>query len=249
MPFPYSDSAGWVLWYSESPTAARDGYERRYSHLSWATDCPPESCGTSNGRWRGVVGGDTIESALRECAAWRLSDSGRRDYENIISQGRRFMLYNIDLAETSSVDPFPPFVAPLTPDEELRKKKMIKLKFTRESGKLVLSVNATGLHETLDAIGCRTQTAGGITRYESRPHAPTLVADTAGNTLSTEIFLVKPPEGKTEITYNLSEIYNRPPSLDQLRRLARSADEKARAILEHYQPVDIQVSIQKKLIG
>lgn len=239
MPYAYNDANGWILWTVENG--------QRYEHVSFNADfrCPADA--SHNGRGTGCVGAPSVEAAIIEANAWR--DGNPTIYQQILTMGRSFVFYNYQQSETCDVLPFAQIPAPLTPDEELRKKKMIKLKFTRESGKLVLSVNATGLHETLDAIGCRTQTAGGVTRYESRPHAPTLVADTSGNTLSTEIFLVKPPEGKTETTYNLSEVYQRPPSLEQLRRLANSANEKARAILEHYQPVDIQVSIQKKLIG
>lgn len=239
MPYAYNDADGWIMW-----SANEHG---RREHCSFSLDQPCPVGSSSNGRTSGCVGGPTIEAALIEAEAYRIARAGR--YQIHLDAGLHFIFYNYKTSETCDVRPFTSIATPLTPEEESRKKKMIKLKFTRESGKLVLSVNATGLHETLDAIGCKTQTAGGVTRYESRPHAPTLVADTSGNTLSTEIFLVKPAEGKTETTYNLSEVYNRPPSLDQLRRLANSANEKARAILEHYQPVDIQVSIQKKLIG
>lgn len=132
------------------------------------------------------------------------------------------------------------------PDDEyppgLEKKNMVLIKYLREGGKLMVSINAQGLHEILDSIG--VQTEGDPARYKDRPYSVEAVANTSSMILSTETLLVKQYPAK----FDLSVVFIKPPSLDSLKKLAQSGYEQCRKILEHYQPIDIQVEIQKKVL-
>lgn len=126
------------------------------------------------------------------------------------------------------------------PDPNAERKSMIKLNVKREGGRVFLYVNAKGMHDVLDQIGVPTD--GGIL-YKDRPRTTFMVADRVSNTLSTEVLLRKEYPAK----FDLSTVYaDPPPSFSSLQRLTESAFEQSRKILEHYQPIDISVSIQKK---
>lgn len=133
-----------------------------------------------------------------------------------------------------------------TPDEEFpqgsEKVKMVNIKFLRENGRLMLSVDSTGLHEILDSIG--VQTEGSPLRYRDRPYAVDAVANVTSYTLSTETLLIK----QYPVKFDLSALFSKPPNMEALTKLAQSSFEQVRKILEHYQPIDIQVEIQKKVL-
>jgi hypothetical protein len=105
--------------------------------------------------------------------------------------------------------------------------------------KLYLHINATKLHETLAALG--VPKVGN--RFENRPTSRTAIADASFN-LSTEVFLVAEYPAK----FDLSQVFTAPPSLSNLKRLCNSSFDAVRRILEHYQPIDISVEIQKKAV-
>lgn len=118
---------------------------------------------------------------------------------------------------------------------------MVELKVKREGGRLWLYVNAKGLHDILDAIGVGTSQMG--TMYADRPRADVTIASRSNNVLSTEVFLRKEYPAK----FDLSTVYvDPPPSVASLQRLTESARDQTRRILEHYQPIDITVSISRK---
>lgn len=119
------------------------------------------------------------------------------------------------------------------------RKSMIKLNVKREGGRLFLYVNASGLHSILDQIGVPSTAE----MYNDRPRAAETVANRTTHTISTDALLRKQYPAK----FDLSTVYtDPPPSIASLQRLTESAFEQTRKILEHYQPIDISVSIQKK---
>lgn len=239
MPGTYSDSLNWIIgpcYDNGAPTLAD------YCKFTTAGICPAAdmSVGTDSSNGRGYVGGNTQSEALREFAAW--SRIAAYDDQRLAWAGRGFIycLYNYSSGECVPVN----VASPLTPEEIARSKRMMNVKLFKESGKLFLTVDAAGLHETLDAIGCQTETTGTVTQYKDRPHTSVAVLDASSHTLSTELLLKK---GVQRV--DLSTVYPRPPTGENLKKLANSANDKCRQILEHYQPIDIQVTIQKKVLG
>lgn len=130
--------------------------------------------------------------------------------------------------------------APRLPPPTREGKRMIDLNVKREGGRLYLYVNAKGLHDTLDRIG--VPFSGEM--YTDRPRATTAVCDRSSHVLSTETLLKRQYPAK----YDLSAVYTEPTNSANLKRLVDSAFEQTRRILEHYQPIDIKVSIQKKVL-
>ena len=143
---------------------------------------------------------------------------------------------------------------------------MIKVGIDRVAGKLCLLVNAKEFHEQLDEIGCTYLN----NRYNDRPASASTIA-TNTHLMSTEVLLLRDykeveivkrkkavVEGeKSEVTVvkmpvtaciDLSAVWSNPPSFEQLKKLCNSANDAARKILEHYQPIDICVEIHKKIV-
>lgn len=118
---------------------------------------------------------------------------------------------------------------------------MLKLNVKRESGRLYLYVDAKGLHDILDRLGVTS--SGGM--YDHRPRTNHAVADRANRMISTEVLLRKEYPAK----YDLSSVFTEPPNIATLQQLTESGFEQTRKILEHYQPIDIAVSIQAKPPG
>lgn len=119
------------------------------------------------------------------------------------------------------------------------KKEMINIKVGRPNGKLTLFVDAKGLHDTLDSIGVEHDG----TMYKDRPASSYSVANNS-YVISTETLLRREYPAK----FDLSAVYTNPPGFPKLKQLCESAYEQARKILEHYQPIDISVDIQKKIL-
>jgi hypothetical protein len=100
---------------------------------------------------------------------------------------------------------------------------MISTKITREAGKLMLVINAKDFHDTLDSLGV----AHDGTMYLHRPTAETAVANRR---------------------FEISGVWSTPPTNANLTALCGSALPAARKILDHYQPIDISIEIQKKIV-
>jgi hypothetical protein len=129
-----------------------------------------------------------------------------------------------------------------SPDSLLEDSKgdiMIDVGIKREKGKLYLVINAKDFHDTLDSIGC-THTNG---VYDNPPNADATVMN-ARFEMSTKCLLVKQYPAK----FDLTGLTNTPPRNEQLKGLCESAYAAGRRILDHYQPIDISIQIQKKLI-
>jgi hypothetical protein len=116
---------------------------------------------------------------------------------------------------------------------------MISTKITREAGKLMLVINAKDFHDTLDSLGV----AHDGTMYLHRPTAETAVANRRFE-ISTDCLLKRQYPAKFE----LSGVWSTPPTNANLTALCGSALPAARKILDHYQPIDISIEIQKKIV-
>lgn len=116
---------------------------------------------------------------------------------------------------------------------------MIKTRITREEGKLMLVVDAKEFHETLDSLGV----AHDGEKYLHRPAADTSIANRRFE-MSTECLLTR----KWPAKFELAGIWSTPPTNANLTALCASAIPAARKILDHYQPIDISIEIQKKII-
>jgi len=139
--------------------------------------------------------------------------------------------------------PESPEFMPNTPGIEIPRHPdmMAKIGITRckTTNKLLLSVDAKPLHDLLDSIGCAVDAENA---YKDRPSASFSTVER--ETISTELLLRR----QYPTTISLSGIYRTPPSIQQLRDLCGSAHAQIRKILQHYQPIDISVTINKKIL-
>lgn len=117
---------------------------------------------------------------------------------------------------------------------------MIKTNITREAGKLMLVINAKDFHETLDSLGVSHQDG----MYQHRPASNGSVVEGRRFEISTECLLKRQYPAKFELT----GIWSTPPTHANLTALCASALPAARKILDHYQPIDISIEIQKKIV-
>ena len=129
-------------------------------------------------------------------------------------------------------------IAERAPPAGAERTSMITLNVKRKGGRVFLLVNAKGMHDILDSIG--VPAVNGV--YSDRPRATDLVANRTTHIISTEALLRK----EYPAEFDLSVVYgaDHPPNIANLQRLTESAFEQTRKILEHYQPIDITVSIQ-----
>lgn len=117
---------------------------------------------------------------------------------------------------------------------------MIKARITRPQGRLTLEIDAKEFHETLDAIGVRHEDG----MYQDRPDTGYAIADGARYVMSTNCLLKREYPAK----FDLTGIWSNPPRFENLKVLCESAYAQARKILDHYQPIDISIEIQKKVV-
>lgn len=135
------------------------------------------------------------------------------------------------------------YYAPPVPTETEQKDKqgakMIDVSIKRDAGKLMLVVNAKDFHSELDRIGCAHQDG----MYLNRPATNVAVASNRFE-MSTECLLKREYPAK----FDLSGLFTNIPTTAQLKSLCESAYAAGRKILDHYQPIDINIHIQKKII-
>lgn len=119
---------------------------------------------------------------------------------------------------------------------------MARIAITRDkaTNRLLLTIDAKPLHDMLDAIGCLVDDSG---NYRDRPPAQTSTC--TQSTISTEALLKR----SYPTVISLSGVFSQPPTVHQLRELCSSAHAQIRTILLHYQPIDISVTINKRVIG
>lgn len=129
--------------------------------------------------------------------------------------------------------PVAPVAAPTSPNSLL-----VDVSITRnkQNSNLELVVNAKSLHDHLDQMGVRHSDAV----YLSQPESSRVLT---GSGLSTSPFLRR----EYPVRIDLTGVFTSPPTRNRLVTLSRTAHDAIRRILEHYQPVDIKVSIHKRI--
>ena len=151
-------------------------------------------------------------------------------------------LFTEDIFQRGCIMPAAPTPTPLPASAINPAERMVHVAVKRDTtngSRLFLYVDAKKLHETLTSLG--VPKTG--TRFDNRPASRQSVADASFN-LSTEVFL----NAEYPAKYDLSAVFANPPSLANLKKLCNSSFEAVRKILEHYQPIDISVEIQKKAV-
>ena len=118
---------------------------------------------------------------------------------------------------------------------------LVDINIRREAGVLKMFVNAKELHNTLEVLGVKPV---GPT-FPNGPVSDYTVIDLRRNRISTDVLLRR----EYPATYSLSGIFLTPPTVAQLTKIAQSAVDVTREILEHYQPIDISVKIQPKVVN
>lgn len=116
----------------------------------------------------------------------------------------------------------------------------VKMKFRRESGKAILSLDATDLHTYLRELGV-TETDG---KFQDGPHSDYEEIDTYNTKISPRLLLKSGPQ-----TVEISRLFNRPMTLDQLTRLSDSAKGVVEEVVNHYRPIEISVVIAGKKVA
>ena len=109
---------------------------------------------------------------------------------------------------------------------------------SKPTNRLELVVNAKALHDHLDLIG--VPHTGGV--YQDQPETNRVLS---GSSLSTSPFLRR----EYPLRIDLTGVFTTPPTRSRLAALCRTAHDAVRRVLEHYQPVDIRVSIHKRVAG
>lgn len=124
-----------------------------------------------------------------------------------------------------------------TPGAE--RKSMVKIGIARKLGKVTLTVDAKGLHDVLDTLG--VPHSGNM--YSDRPRANEAVLNRSTGVISTEVLLRR----EYPATFDLSGVFTEPPNPSMFQRIGDSGYDQVRKVLEHYQPIDINVTISKKI--
>lgn len=124
----------------------------------------------------------------------------------------------------------------------------------RDKGKIILRCDVSGLHNYLDSLGIEIDTQ--YHRYASAPPVASGadVVNTADHTLSTRALLSrkywKDPTTNQIVPgmlqYDLLVAYQTPPNVAALQSIADSIEVAYHAIISHYQPVEISVSLVRK---
>jgi hypothetical protein len=116
----------------------------------------------------------------------------------------------------------------------------VKMKFRRENGKATLNLDASELHTYLRELGVAEEDG----KFKDGPYSDYPQIDTYSNRLSPRILLTTGPQ-----VVDLASLFNRPLTLDQLTRLADSASDVVRTVVDHYRPIEISVVIAGKKVA
>lgn len=214
--------------------------------------------------WQLISMGDSLEGAQEYIDREYLAYPSRNYVVRLYDSELDHVIYQLQprqLGEWTAarLEEFPEIAWSETKTNSGDFKKMIKTGVRRIDGKLMLYVNAADFHKELDSIGVRHD---GM-MYSEGPATSNAVASSS-HQMSTNMLLKRDYKELTVIdvvngekvekkipvtaTANLSTVFTTPPSLDQLKRLCNSANDAARKILTHYQPIDISVEIHKRVL-
>lgn len=180
------------------------------------------------------LGSAEYRARWNENDAWHYVGRGPQDHTDDYTETPLAETYEDYLNSKGLIMPANPNApAPSTPDA------LVDIRIAREDGKLTLSINAKPLHDMLDSVGARFTG----NKYDDRPQ--TSFGVISSNKLSTELFLMR--EYPVKLALNVH--YTKPPALADLKALCESGHTAVKAILTHYQPIDISYSIQKLVKG
>ncbi len=121
-------------------------------------------------------------------------------------------------------------------------------KLTKERGKIILRLDCTGLHNYLEAIGVRSSASDG--RYQDAPADRYDAVNPGTHKLLPKAlcFRTKLPSGvwSSVVDIDIMRQYSVPPTLDAIKLISESVGEARQAVIDHYQPVEISISITSK---
>lgn len=148
------------------------------------------------------------------------------------------------------VDPATPTDAPSPAPTKLTTARLL-----RDKGKLTLRLDVTGLHAYLDAIGIGRDP--GYSRYLDSPTNGAEIVDTRTHKVSPRALMstkyhINPDTGTAEpgiLVYDILRVYSTPPTMATMEVIAESVREATIATINHYQPVEISVSVTSRRLG
>jgi oligoribonuclease NrnB/cAMP/cGMP phosphodiesterase (DHH superfamily) len=115
----------------------------------------------------------------------------------------------------------------------------IKIKFTRQTGKAFLNLDATELHEYLKEQGATLNAEG--TEFADQPYSEHSEIDTYSNRIAPRLLL---KVGLQSV--DLGAYYRQPVGIDILNQLADRAGDVVRVVVDHYRPIEISVVVTGK---
>lgn len=213
-------------------------------------------------------------NSLEGCEAWIDYDwaTRERDYalrvfdsqiSHVVIQLQPNLIYDESWCQEFPDIPYSEY-STLTPNLTGKIRNMIKVKGARVGGKLMLLINAKEFHDELDKIGV----AHDGSKYLDQPSSSCEIANSSFS-LSPRVLLKRDYKEVEIMEYkkgdsgellkekklipvtcaaDLTGLWSTPPTFENLKKLANSANVVARQILEHYQPIDISVEIHKRIL-
>lgn len=138
---------------------------------------------------------------------------------------------------------------PTTPQEDLV--PMVTGKLRREKGRAVLTLDVSRLHTYLDTLNVGKDNA--YKRYSNAPASRSDLIDSVNHALVPKAlcsFDYKKDAAGVEVTgtleIDLLRCYSTPPTEQTLQAIAESVKDATTAVITHYQPVEISISISGK---
>lgn len=117
---------------------------------------------------------------------------------------------------------------------------LVTIDFRRDKGKAIMRVDARPLHAYLERIGVTRDIDG---NYDDRPrdgHSNPVTARYNQIAYNALLAVGGPHE------YNLMESYSNYPSVEIMREIGNSVEDKVNCVVDHYRPVEISVVIHGK---
>lgn len=128
---------------------------------------------------------------------------------------------------------------------------MVTGKLRREKGRAMLTLDVSRLHSYLDNLGVTKDL--GAKRFQNAPASRPDIVDTQNHAIVPKAlcsFDYKKDANGNEITgtieFDLIKQYTTPPTEAVLKALAESVKDAAVAVVMHYQPVEISISVVGK---
>lgn len=153
------------------------------------------------------------------------------------------------MPETATTEATQVTVTPAAPAEE--RVPLVQGKLRREKGRALLTLDVSKLHAYLDFLGVTKDTAG--KRYQSCPQSRTDVVDTQNHAIVPKALCsfdyAKDANGNVRegwLEIDLLRHYQTPPTEPTLVAIAESVRDAATAVVTHYQPVEIAISVVGK---